>query len=183
MHEDSDEALMARVARGNEPAFRELARRHMPAMLGLATHIVGAADAEDVAQEAFLRVWTNAPRWQPLATFRTWITRIVVNLCLDRKRRAPMLPLEVAGDPADPTPDAARQVEINEAERDIAAAIAALPDRQRAVIVLTYREGLSNAETAAALDTSVGAVETLLVRAKQALRKSLRAEREPGERK
>jgi len=182
MHEDSDEALMARVARGDEPAFRELARRHMSAMLALAAHIIGPADADDVAQEAFLRVWTNAPRWQPLAMFRTWITRIVVNLCLDRRRRATMLPLEAAGDPAGSAPDAARQIEIDETEREMTAAIAALPDRQRAVIVLTYREGLSNAETAAALDTSVGAVETLLVRAKQALRKSLRAGKEPGER-
>ena len=76
--DDSDEALMARVARGDEVAYRLLSRRHVPAMLGLARRILGnAADAEDVAQEAMLRVWTHAPRWQPLAAFRTWLTRIV----------------------------------------------------------------------------------------------------------
>ena len=86
--DDSDEALMARVARGDERAFQLLSRRHLPAMLGLARRILGnAGDAEDVAQEAFMRVWTHAPRWQPLAQFRTWLTRVVVNLCLDRKRR------------------------------------------------------------------------------------------------
>ena len=66
--DESDEALMARVARGDERAFRLLARRHLPAMAGLARRILGnAAGAEDVAQEAMLRVWTHAPRWQPLA--------------------------------------------------------------------------------------------------------------------
>ena len=101
--DDSDEALMARVARGDELAFRQLSRRHLPAMLGLARRILGnAADAEDVAQEAMLRVWTHAPRWQPLAAFRTWLTRVVVNLCLDRKRRAPWVALEAAGEIVDP---------------------------------------------------------------------------------
>ena len=108
--DDSDEALMARVARGDERAFRALARRHLPAMLGLARRILGnAADAEDVAQEAMLRVWTHAPRWQPLALFRTWLTRVVVNLCLDRKRRAPWVALEAAGEIVDPAPGAERK--------------------------------------------------------------------------
>ena len=107
--DDSDEALMARVARGDEAAFRALAGRHLPAMLGLARRILGnAADAEDVAQEAMLRVWTHAPRWQPLALFRTWLTRVVVNLCLDRKRRAPWVALEAAGEIVDPAPGAGR---------------------------------------------------------------------------
>ena len=96
---------MARVAGGDERAFQVLSRRHLPAMLGLARRILGnAGDAEDVAQEAFVRVWTHAPRWQPLAQFRTWLTRVVVNLCLDRKRRAPWVDLEAAGDVVDPGP-------------------------------------------------------------------------------
>ncbi len=172
--DDSDEALMARIARGDEPAFRELARRHLPSALALARRITGnAADAEDVAQDALLRVWTNAPRWQPLASFRTWLTRVVVNLCLDRKRRAPWVALEAAGDIVDTAPDARARMEAGETDRRIDDAIAALPARQRAAIVLTYREGLSNADTAAMLDTSVSAIETLLVRAKQNLRRSL----------
>ena len=101
---------MARVARGDERAFQLLSRRHLPAMLGLARRILGnAAEAEDVAQEAFLRVWTHAPRWQPLAQFRTWLTRVVVNLCLDRKRRAPWVELEAAGDIVDPAPQRRRE--------------------------------------------------------------------------
>ena len=172
--DDSDEALMARVARGDEPAFRALARRHLPAMVGLARRILGnAADAEDVAQEAMLRVWVHAPRWQPLALFRTWLTRVVVNLCLDRKRRAPWVELEAAGEIVDPAPGASELAERGERERLVAEAIAKLPDRQRAAIVLTYSEGMSNAQVAEALGTSVSAVETLLVRGKQNLRRAL----------
>jgi RNA polymerase sigma-70 factor (ECF subfamily) len=172
--DDSDEALMARVARGDQPAFRVLARRHTPAIVRLARRILGnAADAEDVAQEAMLRVWTHAPRWQPLAAFKTWLTRVVVNLCLDRKRRAPWVELEAAGEIADSAPVASELAETDERERLLQRAIAELPDRQRTAIVLTYSEGMSNAQVADILDTSVSAVETLLVRGKQNLRRAL----------
>jgi RNA polymerase sigma-70 factor, ECF subfamily len=172
--DDSDEALMARVARGDERAFRELASRHLRATVGLARRILGnAADAEDVAQEAMLRIWTYAPRWQPFALFRTWLTRVVVNLCIDRRRRAPWVELEAAGEIIDPTPHAGAKAEQNERERLLNAAIAKLPERQREAIVLTYSEGMSNAQVAEILDTSVSAVETLLVRGKQNLRRAL----------
>jgi RNA polymerase sigma-70 factor (ECF subfamily) len=172
--DDSDEALMARIARGDESAYRTLTRRHLPAMVGLARRILGnAADAEDVAQEAMLRVWTNAPRWQPLALFRTWLTRVVVNLCLDRKRRASWVALEAAGDIIDPTLGAPEKAEHDELIQLLTAAIAELPARQRTAIVLTYSEGMSNAQAAEILDTSVSAVETLLVRGKQNLRARL----------
>src|SRR6185312_13881229 len=172
--DDSDEALMARIARGDERAYRVLARRHLPAMLGLARRILGnAADAEDVAQEAMLRVWTHAPRWQPLAQFRTWLTRVVVNLCLDRKRRAPWVALEAAGDIVDPSLGPGDKAESDERERLVKAAIAELPARQRAAITLTYGDGMSNAQVAEILGTSVSAVETLLMRGKQNMRRAL----------
>src|SRR3954468_19482748 len=172
--DDSDEALMARVAKGDQGAFRLLARRHLPAMVGLARRILGnAAEAEDVGQEAMLRVWTHAPKWQPLAAFKTWLTRVVVNLCLDRKRKTPLLDLEAAGEVADSAPGASEIAESAERERMLATAIQQLPERQRSAILLTYTEGLSNAEVAGVLGTSVSAVETLLVRGKQNLRRAL----------
>jgi len=172
--DDSDEALMARVARGDEPAYRQLARRHLPVAVALARRILGnAADAEDVAQEAMLRVWIHAPRWQPLALFRTWFRRVVVNLCLDRKRRVPWADLEAAGELVDPAANAGEQIERSERDKLVQAAIAELPARQRTAIALTYGEGLSNAEVADMLDTTVSAVETLLVRGKQNLRGAL----------
>jgi RNA polymerase sigma-70 factor (ECF subfamily) len=171
---DSDEALMLRVARGDEPAFHLLVRRHAARAIGLARRVTGNdADAEEIVQEAWLRVWRNAPRWRPTAAFRTWFYRVLVNLCLNRRRRRPWLGLEAAGDPADPAPDASVQLQRHEFERLVAAAVAGLPPQQRAAIALTYGEGFSNAQTAAVLENSVAGVEALLVRARRALRAEL----------
>src|SRR6202051_4005956 len=104
----SDEDLMLRIATGDEPAFRALARRYAPPALRLARRIMAnSADAEEIVQEALLRVWINAPRWRPVATFRTWFYRVVVNLCLNRKRRGPVLPVEDVAGAADPPPGGA----------------------------------------------------------------------------
>ncbi|HLL26249.1 MAG TPA: sigma-70 family RNA polymerase sigma factor [Xanthobacteraceae bacterium] len=174
MDPTSDEELMLRIAKGDERAFRELAPRYAARAIGLARRITGnEADAEEIVQEAFLRVWVNAPRWRPAAAFRTWFYRIVFNLSLNRRRRASFLPLEEAGDPPDPAALAGERMERDERDREIAAAIAALPERQRAAVVLTYGEELTNAEAAEVLGTSVSGVESLLVRAKRMLRDRL----------
>jgi RNA polymerase sigma-70 factor (ECF subfamily) len=168
-----DHDLMARAAQGDERAFRELARRHAGSALRLARRILGSeALAEEIVQDAFLRVWTNAPRWRPEAAFRTWLYRVVINLCLNAKRRPADLPLAAAGDPPDPAPDAGAALEQRERDRQLAAAIDRLPARQRAAIVLTYQEGLGNAEAAAVLGMSVAGIETLLVRARRSLREA-----------
>ena len=87
---ESDEALMAKIAEGDRGAFHALTRRHLPRILRVAARVLGnAGDAEDVAQEAFLRVWSHADRWDPeKARVTTWLHRIVVNLCIDRRRRS-----------------------------------------------------------------------------------------------
>jgi RNA polymerase sigma-70 factor (ECF subfamily) len=169
-----DHDLMARAAQGDERAFRELARRHAGGALRLARRILGReALAEEIVQDAFLRVWINAPRWRPQAAFRTWLYRVVINLCLNAKRRPADLPLAAAGEPADPAHDAGTALELRERDRQLAAAIDQLPARQRAAIVLAYQEGLGNAEAAAVLGTSVSGFETLLVRARRMLREAL----------
>jgi RNA polymerase sigma-70 factor, ECF subfamily len=174
MEGPSDEDLMARISQGDEPAFRMLARRYLPRALGLARRVLGnQADAEEIVQEALLRVWLNAARWRPTAAFRTWFYRVVLNLCLNRKRRAPFAALDDVAEPSDPAPDALVEIERRQTDRLVAVAIAGLPERQRAAIVLTYQEDLSNAEAAAVLGTSVSGIETLLVRARRALRKAL----------
>ena len=175
----ADHDLMARAAKGDGRAFRTLAERHTGAALRLARRILGnAAMAEDVVQDALLRVWINAPRWRPEAAFRTWLYRIVVNLCLNARRRASHLPLEAAELVADAAPAPDEQLRLDERDRRLAAAIDALPPRQRAAVTLTYQEGLSNADVAEVLDTSVSSVETLLVRARRALRDTFGSDQE-----
>jgi RNA polymerase sigma-70 factor (ECF subfamily) len=162
---------MEQAALGDERAFRILVGRHTSRTLAIARRILrDDARAEEIAQEAMLRVWINAPRWRPAAEFRTWLYRVVVNLCLNERRRPANLPLEQAGDVADPAPDAGAMLEARQRDHKLAAAIDALPVRQRAAIVLTYQEGLGNAEAAAVLDISVSGLEALLVRARRTLR-------------
>src|SRR5205814_6146543 len=140
MEGPSDHDLMARTAQGDGRAFRTLARRHAGRALGLARRILGnEALAEEMVQDALLRVWINAPRWRPQAAFRTWLYRIVVNLCLNAKRRASDLPLAAADHVADSASGADAQLEARERDRRLAVAVDALPARQRAAITLTYQ--------------------------------------------
>ena len=170
-----DDELLAQVAKGDRRAFALLSERHIDRAFRVALRLLGSrADAEDAVQEAFLRTWTRAGEWQPgRARFSTWLHRVVVNLCLDAKRK----PSHAALDPdlpvADARPGAEENVLAAERERHVARAVAALPDRQRQAVSLIYAGGLSNAEAAAALGISVGALEQLLVRARRALRDRL----------
>ena len=176
LEQTTDEDLMLQVAKGDESAFRRLAGRHAAKTFALTRRMLGNdADAEEIVQEAMLRVWVNAPRWRPDAAFRTWLYRVTFNLCLNRRRHKPFAALDAAGDPPDPSPSAADELERRETDGLVAKAIGALPDRQRAAIVLTYYEGLSNAEAASVLETTISSLEALLVRAKRTLRAELSA--------
>lgn len=175
MQDQGDEDLLVLVGGGDRQAYRILVERHGRRVLGMARRMTGnLAEAEDVAQEAFLRVWQRAADWREKgAKFSTWLYRVVMNLCLDRKRRKPMAPLEAAGDPADERPDAETTLAAAERSQQVEAALARLPDRQRAALVLSYYEGLNNAAAAEALEISVAALESLLVRARRSLRAEL----------
>jgi RNA polymerase sigma-70 factor (ECF subfamily) len=180
MLEPSDDELMRAAGAGDRAAFGTLVARHMQRMSGLAGRITGnRGDAEEIVQEAFLRAWLKAPTWLGRedraggAAFGTWLGRVVVNLCLDRKRKAVPLPIEAAADIADPTPDGFAAAAGGEVAARVAQAMATLPDRQRTAIALCHYEGLSNIEAAAMLDVTVGALESLLVRARKALRAAL----------
>lgn len=175
MDQASDEELIERTAGGDEAAFRSLVGRHTQRSLRLAQRMTGnASDAEEVVQEAFLRLWSKADTWQRgRGKFTTWFFRIVVNLCLDRRRRPGFLPLETAGDPPDPRPGATAKIYEDEVGRAVAGALAELPERQRAAVVLSYYEEMSNQEAATALSVSVSALEALLVRARRTLKTRL----------
>jgi RNA polymerase sigma-70 factor (ECF subfamily) len=181
---ESDETLLRRTAAGDQPAFRELARRHAARALAVAQRIVGnAGDAEEVVQDALLRIWRHAPSWRPAeARVATWIYRIVVNLAIDRtrRRRPAFVSIDAAGDRADAAPDPHAVAEARELRRWMEAAIEALPERQRAALALCYFEEIDCAEAAAVMQISVGAMEALLVRARRTLRKRLDAWRAGG---
>lgn len=178
MRDDPDEALMLRVGAGDRAACRTMVDRHLAPVTALARRMLGnPADAEDVAQEVFLRVWTAARRWRPgPARVTTWLHRVTLNLCLDRLRKKPELPLEDVAEPPDPRPDAAEGIARDETARLVAAALASLPERQRAAITLCHHQGLSNIEAAEVLGVTVEALESLLARGRRALRQKLQAE-------
>ena len=180
--EPTDDALVAASALGDKAAFARLVARHARALTMLAARITGdRAQAEDVVQETFTRAWIKAPTWragpgQGHAPYAAWLTRVAANLSIDQRRRVVPLHLDAAPDPADPAPDASVRLEQSERAAALRRAVAALAPRQRAAISLTYDLGLSNIEAATALQTSVGALELLLVRARKALRAALQDE-------
>jgi RNA polymerase sigma-70 factor (ECF subfamily) len=175
----SDEALMEAVANRDAAAFSELVDRHLKRVVGVAAKMLGSrGDAEEIAQEAFIRVWSHAPRWRPIdsgrgAPFRTWLYRIVLNLVIDRKRQRVMGPLDEVHDPADESASGFDRVYNNELSAVVASAVSRLPERQRAVLVLCFFEGRTNVEAGRLLSLTVSAVESLLVRARRALRAEL----------
>lgn len=167
----SDEALLVLYANGDPGAARALTLRLTPRVLGFAARMLSdRTEAEDVAQEAMLRLWRMAPDWQQgEARVATWLYRVASNLCLDRLRRSRPRGLGDVAEPEDTTPGVISR--MIEADRVLAldAALAALPDRQRQAVVLRHIEGLSNPEIAAVMDIGVEAVESLVARGKKGL--------------
>jgi RNA polymerase sigma-70 factor, ECF subfamily len=168
---------MEQIARRDRTAFRTLLQRHSRRMIALAQNTLGiAAEAEDVVQEAFIRVWANAAKFEPgRAQFTTWLHRIVLNLCIDYVRK----PRATAGEEAlleipDETPDALGQALQKERRGAVQMAMRELPIRQRAALALFHFEELSTRECAASMQLSESAFESLLTRARAALRERLR---------
>ena len=169
---DPDEELLARVADGDPASVRALVARKLPRLLSLAGRMLGdASAAEDVAQEAFLRVWKQAPRWRPgAARFDTWLYRVALNLCYDRLRRRRELSYAEPPDRADEAPGPERGLEAADTGRRVSAELQALPDRQREAIVLCHYQELGNIEAAAIMGVSVEALESLLGRGRRTMR-------------
>jgi RNA polymerase sigma-70 factor (ECF subfamily) len=183
--EASDVALMLRVRDGDLEAFETLVTRHQHSVVGTAAKMLGGtADAEDIGQQVFIRVWKHAARYQPSAKFTTWLMTITRNLVfneLRRRRRSQQVSMdadegdtirhqfvdEQAAAPSEEMLDS----ELHEA---IDAAIASLPEAQRLAIVLRRYEGMPYEEIAEVLKTSVPAVKSILFRARAELKARLK---------
>jgi len=172
---DPDEELLARVGAGDPAAVRALVARKLPRLLALAQRMLGdAAEAEDVAQETFVRAWRQAAAWKPGgARFDTWMHRVALNLCYDRLRRRREIATDQPPEQRDEGPGPDRGLQAADTGRRVGRALQALPDRQREAIVLCHYQELGNIEAAGLMGVSVEALEGLLGRGRRALRLAL----------
>jgi RNA polymerase sigma-70 factor (ECF subfamily) len=177
---DNDEALLARIRGGDQQAFAILVRRHTNMFFAAAYRMCGNTQkAEDVVQEAFLKLWSKPEAWDPSkgTKFTTWFYRVVTNMTIDVMRREKRF-----ADPAvmefipDQAASALSQLEAGEEHEILEAAIARLPDRQKVALNLCVYEGLSNREAAEVLGIGVKALESLLMRAKAGLKDEFKRE-------
>ena len=173
--EAPDATLVCWSASGDRRAFDEIVVRHGPFALRVASRLIPDKRAvEDVVQEAMVRAWSQASQFDAeRARFTTWLYRIVVNLCIDHRRRLQPQSLPEDFDPADPALGAAELMEVSERDATLARELRKLPARQRAAMTLVYDEGLSGVEAARVLGLSAKAVERLLARARACLREVL----------
>jgi len=173
---DEDEELLKRLAANDEAAFRQLVERHIDRAFGIALRIVRSrADAEDVVQDAMLKVWVHRGQWQHgRAKFSTWLYRVVTNRCIDLYRQPRTDNVDAVPEPVDTQPDVVSAMQREEVTQMLENAMQRLPDQQRVAVILSYHENMSNGEIAEVMDTTIAAVESLLKRGRQQLRELLR---------
>lgn len=182
----NDVALMLRVRGGDADAFREIVNAHQGRVIGTIARMLGpdCHEAEDLAQQVFLRIWKSAPRYEPAAKFTTWLFTITRNLVFNESRRRQNRPTTSLDAPVGrdesprqfsdeqaPSPHAA--LLDREMEEAVDAAIAQLPEQQRLAVILRRYEELPYEDIAAALELTVPAVKSLLFRARTFLRERL----------
>lgn len=174
---DEDDELLRLIAQHDQAAFRKLVERHVDRAFALALRILrNQADADDVVQDVMLKIWSKRGTWQEgKAKFSTWLYRVVTNRCLDLRRRPATEGMEAIPEVVDSRPDAITTIHRGEVTTLLEHAISRLPDHQRIALILSYHDNLSNPEIAEIMETTVSAVESLLKRGRQQLRKYLRS--------
>jgi RNA polymerase sigma factor (sigma-70 family) len=168
----SDADLLAAFAGGDRGAAMVLTQRLTPRVMGQAYRMLGnRAEAEDVAQDAMMRLWKIAPDWDPdRAQITTWLYRVVANLCTDRLRKSGRgVSLDAIEEPSDPRKSAAQDMQDTARSAALHSALADLPDRQAQAVALRHLEELGNPQIATIMDTNVRTVESLIARGKRAL--------------
>lgn len=176
---EKDAVLLRRFAKGDAAAARLLTARLTPQVYRHALRVLGnVAQAEDVTQEAMLRLWQIAPKWDAgRAKATTWLYRVTANLCLDRLRRRADVALDGIEEPEDQTQSVERRLQDTARHDALQQALNDLPERQRHAVILRHLEGLSNPQIAEILDIGVEAVESLTARGKRALGVALKSQK------
>ena len=165
---------MIKIAQKDLAAYRELVSRHLNRGLGVAERMLGnRQDAEDIMQEVCLKIWNGADKWKPTAKFSTWLYKILINSCIDKTRK--IVPLSITN--IDLLIDDSSSADENLINQQIAEkvknALQKLPDRQRAAILLSYYEGMSNQNCADSMGVSLNAFQQLLFRGRESLKLEL----------
>lgn len=173
----TDGGLLEAAAARDHAAFSEIVSRHYRPVYRLAWRMTGgAADSEDIAQEAFMRLWRNPLQVREAAALKGWLMRVAANVVIDRSRKPRQDDIDQSPEVADPQARPDAPLDRAQAAGLVDARIAELPERQRLVLSLVYFEGMSNIEAAGVMEVSVEAVELLLARARRSLKDSLAAE-------
>jgi RNA polymerase sigma-70 factor, ECF subfamily len=170
----TDHQLMQAVAGGDLDAFNEIVLRYQSLAWNTAYRFLGdAMEAEDVAQESFLNILKTAPRYRPTATFRTFIYRILANLCIDRTRKKHPVYTDNLSEVSDLSSSPMKDLIEKERQYQIRKALDSLPPKQKAAMILRHYDGLSYAEIAQILGVTPKAVERLIVHGRTSLQASL----------
>jgi RNA polymerase sigma-70 factor (ECF subfamily) len=170
----SDEKLMIAAGRGDQAAFEKLVLRYRTSAWNTAYRFIGdGSEAEDIIQEAFLRIWASARRYRPTALFRTYLHRILIRICLDHSAKKRPLYSDQVPEPGPRAHSALERLANEERERAVRAALDRLPPNQRMALTLRYFEGLCYSEIAEMMEISTKAVERLLARARDNLQQEL----------
>ena len=173
----TDNALLAAFAKGDRGAAQQLTEQLMPKIHAHAYYRLGnIADAEDVTQEAFLKLWKIAPNWkQDKAQVSTWLYRVVSNLCKDRYRRATLEGMVSVQEPTNESQSPSSKIEDELRQKALYTAMSILPESQRLAVQLRHIDELTNPQIAEIMELSVEAVESLTARGKRKLTKILQS--------
>jgi len=168
-----DESLICQIQEGSHEAFAILVDRHSNRFYRIAYRFVSSKDdAEDIVQEAFLKIWKRPNLWDPGkgTKFTTWFYRVVINLCLDHRKKKKMINLPEDIEFADENPGADVLYDVHQKQAVIERFIQELPERQQMAVNLCFYEGLSNNEAAQIIGVKVKALQSLVMRAKTTLK-------------
>jgi RNA polymerase sigma-70 factor, ECF subfamily len=174
---ETDARLLTLAARKDQAAFSQLVRHHYQVVYRVVWRLLnGHNDAEDIAQEAFLRLWKDPAQVREASHLRSWLIRVATNLAMDRFRVKPTAEIDTALEVSDTKPGAEALLVRHDVSKRMDLALSRLPDRQRLALTLVQFEHMSNAEAAQVMDLTVDALESLLSRARRGLRQDLAGE-------